>query len=71
MSEDAPQYGPMTERQARKILRDYILCENSLSQDDEYPHIDWLIGNKTASIDGEFTADQLEAIAWWMRNKRE
>jgi len=22
-----------------------------------------------ACLDGDFTADQLEAIAWWMRNK--
>ena len=24
---------------------------------------------KRATLDGTFTADELEAIAWWMRNK--
>lgn len=31
-------------------------------------YLSWDIGDRQAIIDGEFTADELEAIAWWMRN---
>ena len=30
-------------------------------------YLRWDIGNKKATLDGKFTADELEAIAWWMR----
>jgi len=29
--------------------------------------LDWGIHDDTATLDGEFSADELEAIAWWMR----
>jgi hypothetical protein len=28
-------------------------------------------GSKTVQLDGHFTSEQLEAIAWWMDHKRE
>ena len=29
----------------------------------------WCHGDDTVMLDGRFNADELEAIAWWMRNK--
>ncbi len=30
-------------------------------------HLSWRPGDETAELDGDFTADELEAIAKWMR----
>lgn len=30
-------------------------------------YLRWSIGDKKATLDGNFTADELEATAWWMR----
>jgi hypothetical protein len=30
----------------------------------------WNKGEEVAVLDGEFTADELEAIAYWMRDKK-
>jgi hypothetical protein len=70
MSEDAPHYGPMTEQRAREILAGNIQPDGSLycvgAADAQWPTFE---GNKQRVwIDGEVTADELEAIAWWMRN---
>lgn len=67
MSEDAPHYGPMTEQRAREILKVHVQHDDSLEGDVEY--VGWTPGDKEAVLDGRFTADYLEAIAWWMRNK--
>jgi len=32
-------------------------------------YLNWEAGDSEACLDGQFTADELEAIAWWMRNK--
>jgi hypothetical protein len=34
-------------------------------------YLSWNPGDEGATLDGEFDADDLEAIAWWMRNKGE
>ena len=47
----------MNEEKCRKILTD---C---------HEYFVWAIDEKDTTLDGVFTADQLEAIAWWMRNK--
>lgn len=30
-------------------------------------YLDWPVGDREATLDGAFTADELEAIASWMR----
>lgn len=70
MSEDVPQYGPMTEQRAREILGEAVLSDGLYGGSGEY--LSWPSkGNdhEGATLDGRFTADELEAIAWWMRNK--
>ena len=58
----------MTEERVRELL------ESALCEDDEglYScgwYLAWSKGNDDASLDGSFTADELEAIAYWMRRK--
>lgn len=65
---------PMTEERARALLGDavnddgglYCNCGDTLRE----AYVTWNTDEDTACLDGHnFTADQLEAIAWWMRNK--
>ncbi len=60
----------MDEKRAREILG------FSVTPEDELFELGWYIAwpsagpdKENASLDGYFTADHLEAIAWWMRNK--
>lgn len=57
----------MNEEQARKILGDAIEGDNGLYSCGWY--LAWSPHENTACLDGDFTAEDLEAIAWWMRNK--
>lgn len=57
----------MNEEIARKILGDDIKSDNGLYNSGSY--LAWTPGDNKATLDSEFTADELEAIAWWMRNK--
>ena len=57
----------MSEEKARQILGRAIDKYEGLSSPSS--HLEWEIGKSFVSIDGYFTADELEAIAWWMRNK--
>lgn len=61
---------PMTEPRAREILgpalRDSGVLSESIYSPFAYAH--WEPGDAKAILDGGFTADELEAIAWWMRN---
>ena len=50
----------MDETKAREII------EASRNKWDG-PYIE--IDNKESCLDGYFTVDEIEAIAWWMRNK--
>lgn len=67
----------MTEEQARGLLGDFIvetprhhgLPVNSLDCDG-MPYLLWAPHSESATLDGEFTADQLEAISRWMRHHR-
>lgn len=75
MSEDVPQYGEMNEQRARELLDRWILADGSLST-DVYgrPESDcdtsiFLRAGHDAHLDGYFTADELEAVAWWMKNR--
>ena len=33
-------------------------------------YLAWIVSCETATLDGAFEADELEAIAWWMRNNK-
>lgn len=59
----------MTEKRAKKILKRWIEPDNGLFCLGQY--VAWPISGdkKQACLDSSFTADELEAIAWWMRNK--
>jgi hypothetical protein len=62
----------MNEDKAREILEDgeFIITDSSLSGSWEY--VSWKAGygDDNVTLDGEFTADQLEAIAFWMRRSQ-
>lgn len=59
----------MTYEEAARILRDsgYDVRSHKLENNSE-PFIDTHSARDETILDGEFTADQLEAIATWMRN---
>src|ERR1044072_7203221 len=66
--------GQMTEERAREILgssiaeKGGVYSENSLIS-GELQHVFWgSDDNKIIELSGIFTADQLEAVAWWTRN---
>ena len=57
----------MDEKRANEILPDDVKAvDGGLTSLGWY--LAWWPGNDTATLDGSFTADDLEAIAWWMRN---
>ena len=60
----------MNEEEARRILgRDAIEPDNRLTGHEEW--VEWpRYGETTIGLDGTFTADELEAMAWWMRNMK-
>ena len=59
----------MNEELAREILKDYICEYGGLYCLGAY--LSWTKGCESATLDGRFTPDELEAIAWWMKNKGE
>lgn len=59
---------PMTEQRAREILGDTIQPDGSLYCLGHYTA--WKHEHDTITLDCHFTVDELEAIAWWMRNIR-
>lgn len=67
MTADTPHDGPMTEQRARLILGRMIVADDTLNGIGE--QLVWFPHGDGAMLDGDFTADELEAIAWWMRNK--
>lgn len=63
----------MNEEKAKKILNkvrqeDNSLYSNSRRLIDGY--LSWDVEDEKAVLDGTFTTNELEAIAWWMRNNR-
>ena len=58
----------MDEAKARGILGKAIQPDNSLYNTGHY--IGYDVGDDDVCLDDRFTADELEAIAWWMRNKQ-
>lgn len=60
---------PMDEQKARAVLGDWIgrgpkMNERLFGKD----RLGWRKGMDCACLTGYFTAEQLEAIIWWMRN---
>lgn len=61
----------MDEQKAREVLRGFIRPDDSLHDDGDC----WVYWpDPTGSegqihIDGRLIADELEAMAWWIRNK--
>jgi hypothetical protein len=61
----------MNEAKAREILKGMIFgdgSDGSLAYFD--PYVSWTPGNSWAVLDGNFELDELEAIAWWIRNAK-
>jgi len=58
----------MNEKKAEKILKDWACEDGSLH--DSVKYLNWYKGNKIILLDGDFTAEELKAIAWWMENKK-
>lgn len=59
----------MNEKRAEFILRRWIQPDDTLFCLGQY--VSWPYANdkKEICLDANFSADELEAIAWWMRNK--
>ena len=57
----------MDESKAREILGGFINSDNTLGCES------WHLDDEEISLEESlsYTADELEAIAWWMRNKGE
>jgi len=66
---DIATRGPMNEQKARQILGTTILKDNSLSGSADYFSWSPDCDPREICIDATITLDQLEAIAWWVRNK--
>ena len=58
----------MDEQETRRILGDTIEPDGSLYCLGHYKQ--WNLADETVCLDCSFTAEELEAIAWWMRRKR-
>lgn len=56
----------MDEQKARDFLWGDISPSNGLFNANRF--ISWSQGDVKVKLDGHFTAEQLDAIAWWMRN---
>ncbi len=60
----------MDEKRARELLGIFVERDGGLWSLGRYLAWPGAGGDKKyATLDAEFTADELEAIAWWMRNK--
>jgi len=57
----------MDEKKARELLSEAVEGDNCLYDLSWY--LEWLDGEDYATLDGCFEAEELEAIAWWMKNK--
>lgn len=55
------------EQKAREVLASDIKKHNSLYNTSTF--ICWNVNSDDVLLDGRFSADYLEAVVWWMRNK--
>ena len=56
----------MTKEKAIEILGDMIQSDGSLFDLGHY--VSWKVGDKEVTLDCQFDADEIEAIAWWMKH---
>ena len=56
----------MNEEKAKEILKSYIQPDGGLYCLGHY--MDWPPGDKEITLDCRFELEELEAIAWWVRN---
>jgi len=56
----------MNEEKARAILGDTVKEDGGLDNLGHY--ISWCPSEQLVVLDAEFSADELDAIVWWMRN---
>jgi hypothetical protein len=61
----------MNEEKAKKILSKFIQDGNILTGETFTDHIFWFPSENTVGIEGEFTLEEIEALAWWIKNKNE
>lgn len=57
----------MDEQKAREILKRYIKDGVKLINDNNFTSWSPSYEPEEITLDGEFSADELEAMAWWMR----
>ena len=73
---DALLANAMTEEKAREIISGLLnsKCKTTgwlFGNDNICAHfIDWGQGKGDVSLEGDFTAEQLRAIAWWMESEK-
>jgi hypothetical protein len=60
----------MNKQEATEILGKDVICEDG-GLHDPLNYLGWNTYDNYATLDGEFTAEKLEAIAWWMKNNKE
>jgi hypothetical protein len=59
----------MTEQRAREILGEQITADGRLDPRVPWPNAPRKPGPMEVYLEDTYSADELEAIAWWMRNK--
>ncbi len=57
----------MDEKRANEILKNEVKADDGGLYSLGW-YLNWEIDDNEAILDGRFTADELEAIAWWMKN---
>lgn len=57
----------MNEQKAKEILGRAVLSNGSIHNGGE-SYVSYINGGDLVELDGAFTAESLEAMAWWMRN---
>jgi len=58
----------MTEQKAKALLKEMILPNGDIYGLGRYAS--WQVSHpETARLDGDFNAEELAALAWWMKNR--
>lgn len=52
--------------QANEILKNFVVEDRGLYY-QESCYVDWDPSEATITLDGQYSPDELEAMAWWMR----
>jgi hypothetical protein len=68
MSQERPHYGAMTEERANDILGFAVGSDASLAENRRI-RVAWRPGDRLVHLEGDFSLEYLDALAWWLRNK--